>query len=392
MLLVTTDYPSPESRHGGGRLCRAWMEQLSRKHGIELLCFGGPEAGIPAGDGIFRRIHAVPPPAPGLRRISRARLAFKYPLSVAANHSPLLADRLRELAARERYDLIQFDNFHMGRYLDFLPDGQRTALCLQDIAGGVLRQIVRISGGPKKIALYREWRKTAWWEKWFCIRAGNVLLMSLKDKRTVDSWDIGVRSFVLPPLLDKEVFRLRSPSGESPEIVFPGAMHRLGNLDAARRLKEKILPAVLAEDPAARVVIAGDRPPRRLRELQSDNFKVAGPFERLDDLYSRPCILAAPLRVAGGIIVKILEAMAAGVPVAASRAANAGIGAPEEEAILVADRDRDFARQVIRLLKDRELRERLREGAGRFLRQRYDPERCRKELDVIYSSCAGETA
>lgn len=392
ILLVTSDYPSSFSRHGGGLLSRRWMSQLAADNELNLLCFTDESGEAEKPDSLFRKVRLVPRPRGWLSLARRAPLLIKYPVSVAANHSPLLAKTLADLVRRERFDLVQFDNFHMGRYIRNLPDGQPRVLCLQDVAGSVLRQLIRLASGRRKFALFQEWKKTSWWEKWFCIRAHNVMVMSLKDKRTVDSWDIGVKTFILPPLLDNAVFRVRVEGDGLPDIVFLGAMHRPGNLDAAYRLHREILPLVAEKYPGIRFVIAGPDPPERLRTLAAENFIVIGPFERIEDLFSRPCILAAPLRVAGGIIVKILEAMAAGVPVVASQAANAGIGAPDEEAILLADRSRDVAGQLIRLLDNPELRARLGEGGKSFLRQRYDSVLCRREVGRIYAACAGNRA
>jgi glycosyltransferase involved in cell wall biosynthesis len=61
------------------------------------------------------------------------------------------------------------------------------------------------------------------------------------------------------------------------------------------------------------------------------------------------------LRIARGVQNKVLEAMAIGVPVVASTQAVKGIQVEGEVDILVADDPADFARQVIRILKDIEL-------------------------------------
>ncbi len=387
-MLVRSEYPSAEARRGDERLCRAWISHLAQENEVDLLCFGGRRDERASGDEIFRKIYYVPRPRGGFFHPARARFALKYP-AAAANHSPALAERLVELAARERYDLVQFDGFEMGLYVRLLPREQRRALFLNAIEGNVLRQTIRIASGLKKIALYREWKKTARWEKWFSIRAGNVLVTSLPDKRIVDSWDIGVRTFVLPPVLDEDTPRIEAAAKGRPDIVFEKMTRPDGDRDALDRLRREIMPRVAAQYPGLRLVIAGGQLPDGRRASGNDNFSVISRSARIEGPERRPEILAAPLRVAGGIIVKILEAISAGLPVVASRAAVSAIGAPEEEAILLADRADLFARQLVRLLEDSNLRERLRKGGKKWLRKRFDPGRCRREVDRIYAVCAG---
>lgn len=383
--MVRSEYPS-----AGGRLCRAWMSHLAEENEVDLLCFGHRRGERAVGDEIFRKIYYVPRSRGGFFHPARARLVLKYPAAVAADHSPPLAKRLTELVESERYDLVQFDGFEMGRYSGLLPRKQRRALFLGAIEGNVLRQIIRIASGPKKIVLYREWKKTVRWEKRFSIRAGKVLVTSLQDKRVVDSWDIGVRTFVLPPVLDEDTPRIEAAAGGRPDIVFEEMTRPDGDRDALDRLRREIMPRVAAEYPGLRLVVPGGPLSAGRRASGNDNFSVISRSARIEGPERRAEILAAPLRVAGGIIVKILEAISAGLPVVASRAAVSAIGAPEEEAILLADRADLFARQLVRLLEDSNLKERLRKGGKKFFRERFDPGRCRREVDRIYAACAGD--
>jgi glycosyltransferase involved in cell wall biosynthesis len=165
-------------------------------------------------------------------------------------------------------------------------------------------------------------------------------------------------------------------------------MHRPVNIDAALLLRNRIMPLVARECPGARLAVVGNNPPSRLRALSGRDFLVTGAVESIEPFLAKAAVFAAPLRVAGGVIVKILQAMAAGKPVVASRCANAGIGAEEEGEILLADRPEDFARRVIELLKDPGRAAALGQAARRFVRERFNPARARQRIDEIYASAA----
>ena len=63
-------------------------------------------------------------------------------------------------------------------------------------------------------------------------------------------------------------------------------------------------------------------------------------------------VSVAPLRVGGGTRIKILEAMAAGVPVVATRVGAEGIEARDGESILLADEPGAMARAIADLARD----------------------------------------
>jgi len=82
--------------------------------------------------------------------------------------------------------------------------------------------------------------------------------------------------------------------------------------------------------------------------------------------------------------VKILDAMARGVPVVSTRLGAEGINATDGEDIFLADDAGEFARAVVRLHRDRELRAKLAQNARRLIETQYDWRRRYGEVDAIY--------
>jgi len=241
ILLVASDLPTASASHGGGRHTFQWVKELSGSHRWSLLSFLRNEDRSRLGSisELFEEIRTVPAERSLLNRISRAPLFVRHPYSVAANYSKLLLKNLREMIADGSYDCVQFENFHLGQYARLIDPGIPRILVLQDIVSDVLRQQIRIASGLKKYYYYREWKLSRYWEKWYAIWSGNVFLMSLKDKRTIESWDVGVRSYIMPPLLDLEKLRGPEERREPGTVLFVGAMHRPGNRDAVIRLKKR---------------------------------------------------------------------------------------------------------------------------------------------------------
>ncbi len=386
ILLVASDLPSASASHGGGRHTFQWVKELSDSHTWSLLSFMRDEdrSRLESISELFEEIRTVPAERSLLNRISRAPLFVRHPFSVAANYSRDLIDNLREMIAGGSYDCVQFENFHLGQYGRLIDPDIPRILVMQDIVSDVLRQQVRIASGWKKYYYYREWKLSRYWEKWYAIWSGNVFLMSLKDKRTVESWDVGVNTGIMPPLLDREMLNRPEERREPGTVLFVGAMHRPGNRDAVIRLKNEILPLVRKECPEVRCLVVGANPPDEILNLASDNFIVTGSVEEIEPYLVSASLMAVPLRVAGGIILKIIQAMTAGCPVVASRSANAGIEAGDGSEILIADRSSDFATAIIQLLKSPDQALRLGQSGREWVARNYNREKCREKMERAY--------
>src|SRR6185369_9044649 len=98
-------------------------------------------------------------------------------------------------------------------------------------------------------------------------------------------------------------------------------------------------------------------------------------------------VSVAPLRIARGTQNKILESMAMAVPVVSSKLAARGIDAVPGEHLLTADRPRDYADAVLRLLCDRASRDGLARAARARVLSHHDWGASMRKLDGIIAEC-----
>jgi glycosyltransferase involved in cell wall biosynthesis len=138
------------------------------------------------------------------------------------------------------------------------------------------------------------------------------------------------------------------------------------NVDAAVRLAEEILPRVREGVPGARLELIGTEPAARVRALAGPGVRVRGHVVDLNAALNEAAVFVAPLRFAAGVQNKVLEAMAAGLPVVTTSEVNEGLRAMPGEHLLLADDDEGLAAAARRLLGDPAERARLGQ-AGRAL-------------------------
>jgi glycosyltransferase involved in cell wall biosynthesis len=143
------------------------------------------------------------------------------------------------------------------------------------------------------------------------------------------------------------------------DVLFFGSFVHFPNVDAARRLKDAIFPLVQARHPRSLLYIVGENPPSELIASPDGQVVVTGRVPDLEPYMARAAVVAVPIRLGSGMRVKVLEALAAGKPVVASRLAVEGLGVVDGEQLLTAETDDEFAERISLLLGDDELRAQL---------------------------------
>lgn len=166
-----------------------------------------------------------------------------------------------------------------------------------------------------------------------------------------------------------------------PVILFIGHLGYEPNIDAAVRLAGAILPRIRKALPDARLTIAGRSPAPKVQALaeQPGVTLVENPAEMAPLLMSAHLTII-PLSSGGGTRIKLLEAMAWGVPVIATPLAAEGLDLIDREEVLLSASDEDLANAAIALCRDRGRLAKQRIRAHEAVWARFGPEAIRDAL------------
>jgi hypothetical protein len=155
---------------------------------------------------------------------------------------------------------------------------------------------------------------------------------------TLESYGTGVASDWFPNGVDGEYFSVGDGDYDADTIAFVGRMDYYPNQEAMYRFCREALPALRQRRPGLKLLIVGADPSPKVRRLgEIENVTVTGSVPDVRPLVRRAALTVAPLSIARGTQNKVLESMAMGVPVVASRAAAGGVDAVPGEHLLVAD-------------------------------------------------------
>jgi glycosyltransferase involved in cell wall biosynthesis len=162
--------------------------------------------------------------------------------------------------------------------------------------------------------------------------------------------------------------------------------YRPVNVAAALWFYREVFPRIKISVPDARFVIAGYGPPPELTALAADpQIEVPGFVDDLDRCHKEAAVFVAPILTGGGIIVKLLDALAAGTPTVATTFGNEGVGALPGRDLLVADEPGEFADLVVKLLLDRKYATEMGRSGQRFVREHYGREAVMASLDTVHA-------
>ncbi|MEV4534297.1 glycosyltransferase family 4 protein [Asanoa sp. NPDC049518] len=235
----------------------------------------------------------------------------------ATREVSVLVDRLRP-------DVVHAEYLQTAEVVGRLP---RTVLGLHDITASVMAESVRAATGPARAYRMAELLRTRRFERAAIRLADAVVTLSPADRAVVAAEN--PRVVLAPPGIDPPTEPWRPPApGTPPRLVFCGAMWRRANALVARHLVTSVMPLVWRTHPEAELRIVGARPGHEVTTLAGPGVVVTGTVPDLTTELRSAHAALLPSILGGGVLLKVLHAMALGMPVVTSPGPAAAIGGP----------------------------------------------------------------
>ena len=310
-------------------------------------------------------------------------LLDRDPLQMWYFRSRALTNKVRQIVSEEKIDLAYGYHLRSGQFLAEIGAIPRVIAIMPAQALHFQRRC-EFTHNPIMRTLYRmEFGRLNGYEANLARKFESCLLISEKDRNAIDPNKTLRNTFYNPHGTDTDAFA--PPSGnvrEKNSIVFSGAMYMDTNSDAALYFHREILPLIWKVRPETRFSIVGKNPPLSIRRLAEDpRITVTGFVDDVRPYLWKASVGVVPIRMAAGLQNKLLEGLAAGLPMVVSPEANEGIRAPVDKAVCIAQNPEDFAAQTIRLLDNPEQAQTLASEGQRFVQIHWSWEAHFKSLE-----------
>jgi glycosyltransferase involved in cell wall biosynthesis len=315
-------------------------------------------------------VHLFSPPDPGsnmrqmLRRLARSGVRMSV-----FGYNPAV-ERLLSIYASQ-YQVAWLDTTFSAHYVSRLLPGALKVMDTHNVESSLAWQEYRtLAPGLNKLRSLARWANIAWAEKAYFPRFDYITAVSQEDAASYQSW-LPAEKIVFLPNTIQVPSHLPEKSEAGMNILFTGKLSYFPNQNGIRWLVAQVFPEIQKRVPTVRLYIVGNAPPADIQALHSEAIIVTGKVPSVQPYQQMASVFVCPLWEGGGSRLKIIEAMAAGIPVVSTSKGAEGIEARHAEHLYVADDAYAFARLVSDLLLDDEKRSQIAQHAFHLVRDLY---------------------
>jgi polysaccharide biosynthesis protein PslH len=293
-----------------------------------------------------------------------------YPDQMKRHMSEEASSYISFLLKNESFDAVHIEGYYLLQHVPVKPEipillvehNIEHLLALQRFMIAVTQQ--------EKSYFWSEYVKTLKWERLTWKRTTVCVALTNEDKINMERLDSNLDVRMIPNGSDHQEERdvattaLLSDSYEAPlaidncpSILFVGNFAYEPNIDAALYFSRDIFPLIVKDVPNVKLFLVGNAPPPEICSLTSNKqIEVTGRIASLIPFYRHADVVVCPLRIGGGVKVKVLEALGFGKAIVSTSVGAQGLDLSTHKAVVVADGVADFAKKVVQFLVQPELR------------------------------------
>ena len=318
-----------------------------------------------------------------------------YPFLVIRNLASGEKEAVEKELKENYYDLIHAETFYV---MPHIPQTKIPILLVeQTIEYQVYQHYARSNRNLLlKPLLYLDVAKIKFWETNFWRKADKVVAVSEADKKKMQSLVPGLDVGVVPNGAGEDLLSILKQKRKSQPIIifFQANFLWLQNIEAATILATKVFPLIKKEIPQANCWIVGQAAKEKIGYLSSKDVEIKdlaiSDIEGVKKAYQQATVFVAPLKGPGGTRLKILGAMAAGVPVVTTQVGIEGIEARNGKEVLVRNKEEELAKAVVQLLKDPKDYQKIVKMARELVEKKYSYQSIAQILDKFYQEVGND--
>ena len=306
--------------------------------------------------------------------------------NVTRFHSEAFEEKIGEVLRENQFDLILLEGIYLMQYIDAIRENTKAKVLLR----------------PQNVE-YIIWQRLAEKERSAIVSRYFGLLAERMQEFEVENMN---KADILIPVseADLKIFleqgctlpHIAIPTGyvfdglppiredEENAVAFIGGMDWMPNREGVEWFLDRVWDIVLEQVPDAKLYLAGRNFPDDLNKEEKQGVHIVGEVEDAREFLLSKSILIVPLFAGSGMRVKIVEAMSLGRAIVSTAVGAESLACTDGKDILITDRPGSFARSVIKLLKDQELRMKLGKNAQQLVLDKYDN---RKICSAIIDFC-----
>lgn len=292
----------------------------------------------------------------------------------------------KELSSNE-YDLIHAETFYV---MPHIPKTDIPIILVEPtIEFSVYKHYVdnEVNALLKPVYMF-DVLKLKFWEKFYWRRATRLFAVSEDDKRVMQREIPNIKVGVVPNGIDINYFNEISLEKSNPlRILYVGNYKWMQNVEAVNILISEIWPKIKESIKNIELWLVGVNMPQALIDYSKldPNIIVSEGLPDIREAYKKASVLVAPIKGPGGTRLKVLEAMASGLPVVSTSVGVAGLGVEAGEQVLISNKTSEIADLAIKVLKNSGFAVKIGLKGKSFVEKNYDWDKIVNNLNQAYN-------
>src|SRR6266852_5650558 len=361
---------------------------LSERAQVSLVAFTDDPAVTLPSENFYRQIMTVGrDQAYSFRKVLRGALG-RTPLPLLNYTTNEMKQMLARVLSENDFDFVQVESIHLMAYLPAIRAARSRPLVICDWHNIESELMQRYSERERSFLRRKYARRTARQLGVLEQRASHDfdahVTVSDRDRQRLLQLNPAAKAFVIEngvdgaQYSDEQIEKAYTAwhshnASQSPRMLFVGSMDYHANIGGVVDFAREVWPGLHDSRPELVFTIVGRDPATEVLELRSiAGIEVTGSVDDVRPYYREAIAAIVPLKVGGGSRLKILEAMAAGVPVISTTLGAEGLEVQRDENILIADTKEQLVDAISSVVENEARRNDLSTAGRALVASRYD--------------------
>ncbi len=392
VLMITPYLPYPPASGGQIRTLNL-LKHLAKENEIHLVSLYKKQAELKFVKHLKKLTPFIYPckraESPWQFKLLLKAVVSPYPFLIVRNFSSQAQKTIKNLMKEINFDLIHAETFYV---MPHIPKTKKPILLVeQTIEFLVYKEFVDNLPLFFRKILSLELFRLRYWEVNFWKKAAMVVPVSRKDERIIKDIIPNVKTAIVPNGAGDDMFVKKLPKRNltKPLLLFVGNFLWIQNQEPALFLIEKLAPLLAKELPQAKIMIAGQHLNEKVKIKHIPKNVILKNIEEKDsqkikEYYKKATLFLAPITGPGGTRLKILAAMASGLPIIASQIAINGLDLKNEKHYIRAETEKEYLDTIKRVISNPILYYNIQKQAYTLTKEKYSWKKIAGNLQKIY--------
>ena len=315
-------------------------------------------------------------------------LISNIPYNISKYHSEALRLFLIKYFRENSVDVVHIDHLHMAWVVKILRELTLAPVVLRE-HNLEMRIMERFAENQKNSLLKKyakmQYRRFIKYEPEMCSQFNACVMISENDERLLIKLKKNINTFVIPAGVEREFLDVPKKKEISYSLFHIGSLLWQPNLDGLNWYLDEVFPFLIKKIPNVKLYVYGKGSNKiRLANNLIKNVEIVGYVENIWNEIADKQLAIVPLRIGGGIRIKIIELMALGKNIITTSIGKEGIDVKDGQHILIADNAEEFINKTIKFLNSEYDAAGLSTNSRILIQEKYTWNKIAEEFENVY--------